>query len=195
MKKIISLALVIATLALLLCACGTNVKVERGEVSGDTYTNESIDMVFKAPSGWTFYTDDQLAELMNITKDVLKDKDLIESGQLASITEFMAIDDNGNNVNMTIAKLGLSDMVKSIEDCADEVKDALREQELQYTFGEDDTAELGGTEFFKITAACQYMSINMNQYIYINKFGNYVVTITATSLSNISAGTFEAMFS
>ena len=39
-------------------------KIERGTISGDTYTNDSIGITFEKPSDWTYASDDQLAEMM-----------------------------------------------------------------------------------------------------------------------------------
>lgn len=63
MKKSLKLLSLTIVLLLTLSACGTNV---RGEVTGNTYENAFIGIGCKL-DGWTFYTDEQIAEMNNET--------------------------------------------------------------------------------------------------------------------------------
>ena len=148
-KRTVALLLTVLTVALLLCACG-GTSVKRGETTDDTYKNESLDMTFTKPDDWIFYTDKQLADLMNMSYDLFEDEDLIESAKVTTVFEFMAISrdtKSNNNVNMTLENLKPSKSTKiSVEEYAEISRNTLREQmpNANYTFGENDTVDLGG---------------------------------------------------
>ena len=79
MKRILTIALSILCLAscLSFCACGGGATFERGSKADSSYTNQSMNLVFNKPTGCVFYTDEQLAELMDVAKDMVNDKELL----------------------------------------------------------------------------------------------------------------------
>jgi len=85
MKKILCI-LVAAITLFTLCACGSpksddtsaadvqKVEFTAGSWDGSVYTNEFADITYNQPDDWTHYTDEQLAQQMQISVDVLSDK-------------------------------------------------------------------------------------------------------------------------
>ncbi len=200
MKKIISVCLVVLTLVLLMCSCAADKKLERGIISETAYTNESIGLTFNLPSGWRFYTDDEIANLMEMTKEQLRDDSLLESADVSNVIEFMAVDtsNNGNSLNLVIENLKASKSEDiTIERFAEVTKQKLNGQiqGMTYTFGEDAKVKLGGEDYLRIEVKCTYQSISMSQYTYIKKIGAYIVSIATTTMNDTPPSTFEGMFS
>ncbi len=212
MKRIISVLTVLLMITVLFCSCKKQeipdetssssestteapvVKFERGETSGTKYTNESIKLSFTLADGWRFYTDQEIAAMLNITVDMFKDKDIFKSSDLVSLIDFMALDPvSGNNVNLSVENLK-TDI--SVSEYADAFKKLLAQQlpGATYSFGETKEIKLGENTFLKLPATCSYSGVNMNQYVYLLKIENYMISISATSVNGADASVFEAMF-
>ncbi len=205
MKKLTAILLIVVMSATVFCACDhdgndsdTSV-VERGVVSDNTYTNGSLDVTFTKPANWIFYTDDEIAQLMNISAELYKDKNLLQSAKITSVIDFMAIDPATNdNVNMTVENLapsGNADM--TVETYVEIVKNNLKTQMsgATYTFNPMTTVTLGKVEYVKVAATCTMQGTTMTQNFYIKKVGSYMISITATSVDQSKADGFERLFS
>lgn len=197
MKKIICVLLSIFTLTLVLSGCAKSI-VERGARDNVSYKNETIGITFNLPSGWIFYTDEEIAEAMDVSVDMLKDKDLIDSNKIKNIIEFIAVNTyNGNNINMAIEKLGLFNRGISVEKYIKKTKEQMKEQNASanYEFYDVEQANLGDVEFDRLKATTTYSGTNITQYMYIKKVGIHMVIITATTTNNLSPEKFESYFS
>ncbi len=207
MKKVLSLILAVLMLSPLLCSCdlfdkgsdNSGPTLSRGETTENAYINQSLGITFTLPEGWRFYTDAEIASLMDISVDMFRDKDLFETAELTSAIDFMAINTPvGDNVNMSIENLKFSNSTSlTVAQYIPKLKTLLTEQlpQAKYNFEEQGTVKLGQTDFFRLEASCSYEGINMTQYIYLIKAGTYMVAITATTVRDTPAATFEAMFS
>ncbi len=200
MKKLVSVLLVLATLVCMLAACNTpKATMKRGEKTDSAYTNEVLGLTFTLPSGWRFYTDEEIAATMNMSADLYKDENLLESAKATSVMDFMAVQEStGNNVNMTIENLKVSNNAKiTVEKYLDVVKEQLNSQMqgVTYTFKDAVDAKLGNADFMMLEAACSYSGVKMTQYMYLKKEGIHMVLITCTSVSGADRASFEAMFS
>lgn len=61
----------------------TGTELQHGEVSGQVYWNESLDLVIDLPEGWTFAGDEQLAEINKLTGDTMNSefaRNMLEKG-------------------------------------------------------------------------------------------------------------------
>ena len=62
---------------------GESIELQHGEVSGQVYWNESLDLVIDLPEGWTFADDEQLAEVNKQTGETMDSefaKNMLEKG-------------------------------------------------------------------------------------------------------------------
>lgn len=131
MKRIISILSVMMALlcVLTLASCAdllSTTKFERGTRTDEAYTNTSAGLAFVKPSGWVFYTDDQLEQTFKVSKDLLKDPDAMDKADVSSLYEFMAVDSStGNNVGLVVAK---GNGVTSVEKYVEQVKKELSDQ-------------------------------------------------------------------
>ncbi len=184
---------------LVLCACAETVSIDRGVTSDSSYTNESLSVNFTKPAGWRFYTEEELAKLLNVTVEQFRDESFSDAAKLNSVFEFMAVNEStGDNVSLIMENLRPSGNTGITEERYAELSRKNMQEQLvgaTYTFGEDSRVSVGGQSYLRITAKCSYSGITMQQYMYLRKVGSYMVVITATSMSGKDASEFEKMFS
>ena len=74
-----------------------------GTVEGNAYINEALNLRIARPSGWTFFSEEQIAERNNMTLEFLKGTDaeelLAKNGQMI---DMMVQDAAGSNANLVI---------------------------------------------------------------------------------------------
>ena len=70
-----------------------------GTIEDDRYVNEYFGLGFAPPEEWTFYTEEELAEMMNLTIAVMEDEDLRET-----MRNFM---EDGSSVTNMAARKGI----------------------------------------------------------------------------------------
>ena len=80
--------------------------ITRGEVNGNTYTNEMLKIRCDLPSGWIIYNDDQIAVLNNYTKEKFKDTSVADAiEQTGQYIDFCAASNSsGNTINLLFQK-------------------------------------------------------------------------------------------
>ncbi len=90
-----------------------------GKASGKTYRNEYLGIGITLDSGWTFYTDEEIAELNNIIIDEVDDEKIKESLKKSnSFYDAFAIDKSGSSLQIIFEKaIGYSHF--SVEDYID----------------------------------------------------------------------------
>ncbi len=215
MKKIFAFILVMAIL-FALAACGSDknenkgslfgdnggsaavptVKLSRGFIIGDTYTNTFADITFNKPSSWSYYSDEELAALMGTTSEQMN----IDFEQLleatGSVYDMMAVDSaTGTNVMVMFENLAASGSTGiSEQDYVDNLKAMLNYTGMGYTFGGEKTVYIGGQKYLSTMVSSTQYGVSMDQIYYIRIVGNYAVGIIST-LINTPAETVEAMFS
>ncbi len=203
MKKVLALLLALLAVAAF-CSCDpasviSSLKPSRGAVANNVYTNESANLTFTKPDNMVFATDEEIAAMMDVAKDILNDGDkLFEIADLAVIYEFMAKDlVSGNNISMIFENLVKTGSSQITEDQYLSVtKNQLKAQAgLTYTFGETSDIKLGEETFKKLSATATYNGITMEQAFYVRKMDKYMLVITMTSVDGTPMSTFEAMFS
>ena len=93
MKKITSLLLALV-MTFLLVACVGGVNISRGTISDDgVYRSESLSMSFTKPESWVYSTDEEIAELVNISVEMFDNEDFEKALENnAAIYDMMAKD-------------------------------------------------------------------------------------------------------
>lgn len=123
MKKSASLVALLMVVVML-CACGTgsdlpsdnsSASFALGKVVDNQYTNEFLGITCTLDEQWTFYTDEQIKEVNNITADML-DEDIAAQLENANfVYDMMASSESGASVNVNIENLGLSGVAMTAE--------------------------------------------------------------------------------
>ncbi len=75
----------------------------RGTLTADTYTNEMLELQIAKPKGWIFYTDEQIAQVNNMTAEAMQGSDIAELiGKNGQFMDMMMSDAVGNSLNLII---------------------------------------------------------------------------------------------
>lgn len=206
MKKLISLLLAIVMVAMLIgCDRGDNtedeskVELSRGEISGDVYKNEYLGFEFTKPESWVYYTDEEIAQALNLGVDALLGNDFKEAlNTNPSLYDMMVID----TITSTNISVGYENLSKTssknitVKQYLDSLKAQL-ENVPNMTVVFPDTVEevtLGDTEFSKAVCTTTVYNTTMKQIYYLHKVDGYMSYIIVTLPGGYSVEQIEAMF-
>ncbi|MBQ8974608.1 MAG: hypothetical protein IJ072_02655, partial [Oscillospiraceae bacterium] len=174
-KLVIAMTLV---LALLLTACGsaseksgtvtaTDENLEIGQVVGGKYENKFFGIGCDLDENWTFYTEDQLAELSGFVSESLDNntaKSKLDSG--STVFDMYAYADEGlESVNIVMENLGvlygnILDENAYVTASMDQLSKALEGQGYENVSCESTTVNFAGAEHAGIKLSAQYQSVD-----------------------------------
>ena len=167
--------------------------LNRGAVNGNIYTNKSMKLRFDLPSGWSFYSEDEIAEINNMTKEMYESADLQDavaaSGQF--IDFFAASSSNLDNVNLIIqpANAKVSDMTEReiFESSEESYRSQFAGAGMEIKTYEVLTAKFCGAEKAVLHMETAMSGITLQEYqLWIRTDPNYtaVVTVSSTSITD-----------
>lgn len=192
MRKIgsICVAALLAVALLAGCAAANSQALEltRGTVEGDTYTSEFAGITFTLPEGWIFGTDQELAELMNMTADTMAEEGqgmTAEMMKQQTIFDMMAKDPaTGNNVLVQIENLAASMSTNmTVEQYVDvTIESTAGLAGYDFAVGETSAKTLSGQEY-------TYLPIHENTYgfdqnLFVRKVDKYMVNVMVTLMNS-----------
>ncbi len=183
MKK---LGILLCTAVLIIAsftACG-NTPVSRGTVSGATYESAFLGLGFSLPDGFTFATDEQIAEQYNTTLD----ESQLESAPV--IYDMFASDETGNSVAISIEKISLmSEPVSSSKEHLQNLSDAMGLQLEQMSFSdiqvELTTVALAEQETDALVIRANFSGMAFYQTYLCEKRGGYLATVSILAMDEI----------
>ena len=156
--------------------------ISRGEWIGNQYVNEFANIKFNLPSGWSKYSDEQIAQVMNVGVELLNDdqKKLAELAQSMVIYGMVANDDTTKaNVSVLLEK---PTMKITPESYATSLKGQLEAiSSIQYKVNETATAKVGSEEYTALTSTASVSGVEIGQSYYIRAEGDYIITIIVTT--------------
>ena len=202
MKRIIALLLVIVSFASL-TGCIFDItgsaNLTKGTVDGNVYTNENLGLKFTKPASWKYYTDEEIAESMDIAvESFLEDNFSKALENNPAIIDMMAVDSaTGTNINLSYENLRKSFSSNiSIEKYIEALKNQTDNLSgMTVTFPDEyDKANLGGTEFVKCVCSTKAYNTTMTQVYYLHKISGYMVSIIVTIPSGYTVKEIENMF-
>lgn len=176
-------------------------KPSRGEWTSDNvYKNEYAGLTFNMPDGWTAATDDEIAQLMGLSADLMSEAGMQFTEKML---ELQVINDalirdsaTGSSVIVTFENLGLVvGGSKTTEDeYLDIMKESLNATELtSYSFG-DSYEEKIGRESYRVLKA-DAAEFDMVQYIYVRKQGSYMIDVIVTVMGTDDIANIMSNFS
>lgn len=190
MKKIVAVLLVLM-MALGMVACtsdkdvrGTKTTVSMGETEGSKYESKFIGIGFNLPSGWTFYTDEQIREMNNITGDMMGDKYAEQIKKADIIYDMMAIQTTtGNSVNINLEKASaLGATITSeetyVKNGMSSVKQALESMGATNVTAKQTKVKLAGESLHAIELSMKINGVALYEKVICKKVGNYFACIT-----------------
>ena len=156
--------------------------ISRGEWNGNQYVNEFANIKFNLPSGWSKYSDEQIAQVMNVGVELLNDdqKKLAELAQSMVIYGMVANDDTTKaNVSVLLEK---PTMKITPESYATSLKQQLEAvSSIQYKVNETATAKVGSEEYTALTSTASVSGVEIGQSYYIRAEEDYIITIIVTT--------------
>lgn len=156
--------------------------ISRGEWNGNQYVNEFANIKFNLPSGWSKYSDEQIAQVMNVGVELLNDdqKKLAELAQSMVIYGMVANDDTTKaNVSVLLEKPTMKITPESYATSLKQQLEAI--SSIQYKVNETATAKVGSEEYTALTSTASVSGVEIGQSYYIRAEGDYIITIIVTT--------------
>lgn len=158
-----------------------------GEAKGLTYENKFIGIGCTLDSDWTFYTDEQIKELNNISSDVAGD-DLKEILENASIVYDMAAGrSNGlDNINVNLEKmnaitLAALDLAENYETAYSLVEESYVNMGYTDISHEITTAKIDGEDHTALRITAEINGMKLYQKLISIKCSGYLANITVST--------------
>lgn len=186
MKKLLSIILVIS--AIMMTACATKT-YERGVYTENGFDSEFIGFRYTTPEGYYMADEEQLAELMGLSLEVLGDSITEQQKaytELSTVFEMMVSDPTGAcNMNITVENND-APMGKYIEAFKAQIQNV---PGMEVTLNEGmEEATIAGTVYQKLTASVVAYGVAMNQEYYVAQIGDRKVGIALTYFEGMEAG-------
>lgn len=164
-----------------------------GTVSGSKYESEFIGIGYTLPSGWSFYTEDQIKEMNQYVEDKADQNylDLIKNADI--VYDMMATSSAGtDNVLVTLEKkpaatLDKIDLKQSLETSFKAFKTSFENMGYRNISHEITTVTIDGKGFDAMHINATYGGMKMYQTCIVIKCNGYLATIAFTTFD--AAGT------
>jgi len=205
MKKILCAILAVVML-LSVCGCQTAVSgpaFTAGEVNGNVYTNEFAGITFTAPEDWTFSTEEELAELMDVSLDLVADENEYAKkiAELSTVYGMMASSTDGaTNVQVMFENVAITGNRNiTAEDYVSTVTGMLEstyaDMGATCSINDAETIKIGENEYVYLTVDVEYLGVSMQQAYACRKIDKYMANIVITAAGDLTSDDVVAMFS
>ena len=162
---------------------------ERGTIDGDTYRSEFFGISYTLPEDYEFATDEQLAEMANITTDMLEDEasqKALESGRV--LFDMYAYAPDGQNISITIEKANaLTGVLISVDQyreiCISKLDGQLEGTGMEVTAHDDTTYRIGDTDYPAENIVLSYEGTEIFEKLVFLKNGSIFGIMPATDSS------------
>lgn len=178
----------------------TNESFSFGETEGNTWENSFIGLGCKLGDGWTFYTDEQIAELNQTTVDMV-DNDTAEFLENATVIyDMFATKDNGiQSINVNLEKVGyissaLADLKKNLEATVPTIKSGLESMGMTNVVCNVTEAKIAGESYAAMDISAKIQDADFYEKLIAIKCGNYVANITIGAFDKADIDTVLTYF-
>ena len=158
----------------------TKSEFSMGAWNGNVYTNDFLDIKFDMPASWSHYTDAEIAEVMDMGKEVaFGDDEFLKSvSEKTSVYYVVASDSNTGNSLSIVSEKPIVDV--QIEQYMTQLKTQLDSLEaIKYETGEVSIEKVGNVEYNILEVTVP--DYNMSQKYYVKKSDKYFVGIIITA--------------
>lgn len=196
-KKSVCFALTIALTLSILTSCSLGGSTELSvdfdtfmgyigvtDAGGEVYINEYVDFSFAPTSNWTFSSDDELSEMMELDSS---DVDTAEKRQekilsIQNVYTANAVSTYGANVIIGFENLEYAFLGTMYDESA--YLDAVISQceEMDYTFGDTFTASIGGHSYLCTVGTVEQEGITVYQEFLVRKIDDFMFFVIATAI-------------
>lgn len=164
-----------------------------GEWNNNVYTNDFLGLKFNLPEGWSYSSDEEIAEMMNLGVELLNDdqKAAAEISKLSAVYYMVAQSPNKvSNVNI-LSEKQLTDI--TTEEYINAVKTQLLSvQSINYEVVGTSEGKIGNIQTNTVTLKANTSGVEIAQKYCVYKIDKYIVCIIATS-ANGETGINEIM--
>ena len=158
-----------------------------GSWDGKVYKNDFLGLQFNEPEGWSHSTDEEIAKMMNIGKELLNDdqRKAMEISEIENAYYFVANDTNtGDSLSVTSEKENAD---YTVDFFINNMKKQLTAVEsIKYEVLGTEKAKVGNVDCDVLKAKGEYLGVTIYQNYYIYKIDRYFVSIIATTTSSDS---------
>lgn len=172
-------------------------KINRGTISGNTYTADYLDLSFTKPDAWQFVSDSELAQLAEMDESVMNSDvaEYLENNLI--FYEMMARTIAGNkNVIIAYESLTATDSEDAtVDEYFDGVKLGMDSTGLGYQYSEVKKEKLGNETFHSMLTSMNYGGVSVYQKLFVVMKDKVAATIVITATSEAEIAEIEAMFS
>lgn len=174
-------------------------ELSRGKMEGDVYKNDYLGFQFKKPATWIYYTDEEIAQLLNFTVDSILNENFKETLENNPLIYDMMVVDLLTNTNIGVSYENLSKSFAS-NITEEQYILALKQQianlpSMTAVFSDEiEKVKLGNTDFTRITCETTAYGVTMTQVYYLNKTDNYMCSVIVTLSGGYTIEEIEAMF-
>ena len=162
-------------------------ELSMGEWSNNVYANDFLGLKFKLPEGWEYSNDEEIAEMMDLGKELLNDdqKKLAEISKLNTVYYMVAQNaTTGDNISIMSEKLTSSVTTDYYITALKTQLEAVNT--IDYTITGTSKQTIANREYDVLTTKASISGVDMIQNYYLYKLDNYMVVIIATSVSGES---------
>lgn len=157
---------------------------EKGMVENNLYTNKSIDLSLRIPTGWSAKSDYDLASIMGITYDFENpDKYISDAATLADIYDFMAADaGEDSHIIVLLQDLSVYNMDNmTAAEYLEKMKEDLTTDNATYQTGEVTDVSYSGNTYAMMKAdITPKEGEDVIQYFFVRKAKDRTVTVMMT---------------
>lgn len=171
--------------------------INRGAVSGNTYTSDYLGLTFTKPYAWSFASDSELAQMNGISEAELNtDVGKYLESHIAFYDMAAMTATGNNNVFVVYESLDVTNSGDiSVEEYFENVKNGMDSSGVSYQYGEIETDSLGGETFYSLEAYAITSTIEAYQKLFVVKKDNLMASVVITATSEAEIAEIEAMFS
>ena len=160
-----------------------------GEINGNVYTNSFTGITYTAPESWAFASDEELAELMGVSADIVAggDANIDEFAKLDSVYGMVAISPTESvNIQYVIENMenaGSERMTAKgyVKILALQVESLYAQEGAMCTVGEPSTVEIGGQQYDYIAIDVEMDGSKIEQVFACSKIDKYMSSIIISS--------------
>ena len=173
--------------------------LSRGKIEGKRYFSAFSGIELEIGDTWSFSSDEEIADIVNIGTELIDASEFAKTvAENATVYDMMTVDavTNSNIMigyeNLDITAPGVD---ISVDYYMDNLTDMLTKQEqVKYTVLSRGVAKICGEEYVRLDMLADFSGIEMNQYYYIRKIDNIMVSVSITAVNGVDISDIESMF-
>ena len=177
----------------------TEIAVSLGKAEGNVYESDFLGIGFNLPEGWSFYTDEQIRELNNLTKDMADDDVAKQLAEARLIHDMYAMDSTGSSTTIILEKMSaisstIVDEKTYAASSSRQIPKALESLGFTNVKTSIGSTNLCGNEHVTIDITATSSNGVLYEKVICVNVGQYIACITVTSLDEASTATILANF-